>query len=323
MNQFEYANPATVEEAVALLSAKWGETEVLAGGTDLISLLKQGIAQPRLVVGLKNVKSLSGIEAKGGAVRIGATTSLKDFIANKDVQSNFPGLVTAARNIASQQMINMGTVGGEILQRPRCWYYRNGLGLLGTKDGKSLIETGENRYHAIFANSGAAKFVHASSLAPGLVALGASLQIQGPKGARTVAAGEFFAAPKSETERESVLAPNEILTAIEIPAAGLKNGVYEIRQRTGLDWPMVAAFVAFKDNGGKAQDVRIVLGHVAPTPYHSKKGSAALEGLPITDASLANAAEAALSEATPLSGNKYKVPQAKVAIRRAGLAAPT
>jgi xanthine dehydrogenase YagS FAD-binding subunit len=321
MNAFEYANPATVEEALGLLAGSWGETEVLAGGTDLISLLKQGIAQPRLVVSLKNVKGLSGIETKGGAIRIGATTKLKDFIANKDVQSNFPGLVTAARNIASQQMINMGTVGGEILQRPRCWYYRNGLGLLGMKDGKSLIETGENRYHAIFGNSGAAKFVHASSLAPGLVALGATLQLQGPKGARSVAAGEFFAAPKSETDRESVLAPNEILTAIEIPAAGLKNGVFEVRQRKGLDWPMVAAFVAFKDNGGKAQDARIVLGHVAPTPWHSKKGSAALEGQAVTAESLDKAAATALADATPLSGNKYKVPQAKVAIRRAGLAA--
>ncbi len=321
MNAFEYANPASVEEAVGLLAASWGETEVLAGGTDLISLLKQGLTQPRLVVSLKNVKGLSGIESKGGAVRIGATTKLKDFVANKDVQTNFPGLVTAARNIAGEQMLNMGTVGGEILQRPRCWYYRNGLGLLGMKEGKSLIETGENRYHAIFANSGAAKFVHASSLAPGLVALGATMHVQGPKGARAVAAGEFFAAPKTETDRESVLAPNEVLTAIEIPAAGLKNGVYEVRHRKGLDWPMVAAFVAFKDNGGKAQDARIVLGHVAPGPWNSKKGAAALEGQAVTDASLANAAEAALAEATPLSGNKYKVQQSKVAIRRAGLAA--
>ncbi len=260
MNAFEYANPATVEEAVGLLAASWGETEVLAGGTDLISLLKQGLTQPRLVVSLKNVKGLSGIETKGGAVRIGATTKLKDFVANKDVQTNFPGLVTAARNIAGEQMLNMGTVGGEILQRPRCWYYRNGLGLLGMKDGKSLIETGENRYHAIFANSGAAKFVHASSLAPGLVALGATMHVQGPKGARAVAAGEFFAAPKTETDRESVLAPNEVLTAIEIPAAGLKNGVYEVRHRKGLDWPMVASNKSFGIVNGSYKSA-----NVAPT----------------------------------------------------------
>jgi len=323
MHAFEYANPASVDDAVKMLSGTWGETEVLAGGTDLISLLKQEIANPKTVVSLKNVKGLAGIEKKGGAIHIGSMTKLKEFVANKDVQAEFPGLAQAAKNIAAAQMLNMGTVGGEVLQRPRCWYYRNGLGLLGMKDGKSLIESGENRYHAIFANSGPAKFVHASSLAPGLVALGATFHVHGPKGARKVAAAEFFTAPKTDMERESVLAPNEILTSIEIPAAGLKNGVFEVRHRKGLDWPMVAAFVAFKDNGGKAQDARIVLGHVAPMPWHSKKGSAALEGQAITDASLAKAADEALSEATPLSDNKYKVPQTKVAIRRAGLAALT
>lgn len=321
MHPFQYANPASVDDAVKLLSGTWGETEVLAGGTDLISLLKQEIAKPKTVVSLKNVKDLAGIKNEGGAIHVGSMTKLKDFVANKDVQTNFPGLVQAAKNISSHQMLNMGTVGGEVLQRPRCWYYRNGLGLLGVKDGKSLIETGENRYHAIFANSGPAKFVHASSLAPGFIALGATMHVQGPKGERKVAAADFFTAPKTDTERESVLAPNEILTSIEIPAAGLKNGVYEVRHRKGLDWPMVAAFVAFKDNGGKAQNAQIVLGHVAPTPYLSKKGSAALEGQAVTDETLAKAAELALSEATPLSGNKYKIPQCKVAIRRAGLAA--
>lgn len=321
MNAFEYANPATVEEAIGLLSGKWGETEVLAGGTDLISSLKQGLTQPRLVVSLKNVKGLSGVARKGDVVTVGATTRLKDFIANKYVQQQFPSLVTATKNISSPQMINMGTVGGDLLQRPRCWYFRQGLGLLGMKDGASLVEKGENRYHAIFGNEGAAKFVHASSLAPGLIALGATVQVQGPKGTRAVPAAEFFAIPKTENDRESVMQPNEILTAIEIPAKGLKNGVYEIRQRTSLDWPMVAAYVAYKDNGGKAQDARIVLGHVAPMPWLSQAGSQALEGQAVTAESLDKAAQAALADAKPLSQNRYKVAQAKVAIRRAGLAA--
>jgi xanthine dehydrogenase YagS FAD-binding subunit len=321
MNAFEYANPASAEEACGLLGAKWGETEVLAGGTDLISSLKQGLTAPRLVVSLKGVKDLSGVERKGDTVRVGATTRLRDFIANKDVQQNFPSLVTAVKNIGSPQMINMGSVGGDLLQRPRCWYYRQGLGLFGMKDGKSLVEVGDNRYHAIFDNKGPAKFVSASSLAPGLIALGATISVQGPKGARTVPAGEFFVTPKAETDREYALQPNEIVTAIDIPVAGLKNGVYEIRQRKGLDWPMVAAFVAYKDNGGKAQDARVVLGHVAPRSWHSQAGSKALEGQAVTAESLDKAAQAALAEAAPLSRNAYKVAQAKVAIRRAGLAA--
>jgi xanthine dehydrogenase YagS FAD-binding subunit len=244
MNAFEYANPASAEDAVALLGGAWGETEVLAGGTDLISSLKQGLTQPRLVVSLKNVKALGAIERKGDALQVGATARLRAFIANKDVQQNFPSLVTAVKNIGGDQMINMGTVGGDLLQRPRCWYYRQGLGLFGTKDGKSLVESGDNRYHAIFDNKGPAKFVSASSLAPGLIALGATVQILGPKGAREVKLGEFYRTPKTDTEREYALAPNEIVTSIAIPLSGLKNGVYEVRQRKGLDWPMVAAFVA-------------------------------------------------------------------------------
>jgi xanthine dehydrogenase YagS FAD-binding subunit len=293
---------------------------VLAGGTDLISSLKQGLTRPRLVVSLKKA-GLSGVQRNGNAISVGATTSLRDFIANKDVQQNFPSLVTAVKNIGSQQMINMGSVGGDLLQRPRCWYFRQGLGLFGMKDGTSLVETGDNRYHAIFDNQGAAKFVSASSLAPGLVALGASISIQGPGDSRSVPAAEFFVTPKAETEREYVLKPNEIVTGIEIPVAGLKNGIYEIRQRTGLDWPMVAAFVAYKDSAGKAQDARVVLGHVAPRPWHSKAGSKALDGQAVNAESLDKAAQAALAEATPLSRNAYKVAQAKVAIRRAGLAA--
>ncbi len=170
MNAFEYANPTSVEDAVSLLADAWGDTEVLAGGTDLITSMKQGLTSPRLVVSLSSVKGLGGITKKGDALQIGATTTLSELVANADVQKHFPALVTAANNIGSTQMLNMGTVGGDLLQRPRCWYFRNGFGLLGTYNGKPVIPSGDNRYHAIFGNSGAAKFVNASSLAPGLIA---------------------------------------------------------------------------------------------------------------------------------------------------------
>jgi xanthine dehydrogenase YagS FAD-binding subunit len=274
-----------------------------------------------LVVSLKEIKGLSGISKKGGALHVGATTKLKDLAANKDARSAFPALITAIENIGSAQMINMGSVGGDLLQRPRCWYYRNGLGLLAMQDGESLVAKGENRYHAIFANDGAAKFVHASSLAPVLIALGATVHVAGPNGKRAVDAAEFFSIPTSESDRESVLASNEVLTSVEVPMNGRKNGLYEIRQRTGLDWPMVAAAIAFDGSASRATNVRIVLGHVAPVPWHSEAGSKALEGKAVNEANLDAAAAAALNGAKPLSGNAYKVPQAKVAIRRAGLAA--
>ena len=135
MNAFEYANPTSVEDAVSLLADTWGDTEVLAGGTDLITSMKQGLTSPRLVVSLSSVKGLGGITKKGDALQIGATTTLSELVANADVQKHFPALVTAANNIGSTQMLNMGTVGGDLLQRPRCWYFRNGFGLLAMHNG--------------------------------------------------------------------------------------------------------------------------------------------------------------------------------------------
>lgn len=320
MKAFEYANPKSVEDAVGLLGKSWGETEVLAGGTDLLSSIKQGISEPGLVVSLKDVKGLGGISSKGGALRVGATATLAALVSNGDAQKHFPGLVTAASNVASQQMLNMGTVGGDLLQRPRCWYFRNGMGLLATQDGDSLVAKGDNRYHAILGNGGDAKFVSASSLAPCLIALGATVTVQGAGGSREVAVGDLYQTPKKENEREYTLKPNEVLTEISIPMNGLANATYEVRHRRGLDWPMVTASVAFKVSGGKASDAQLVLGHVAPVPWHSGKGSAALNGQSVPGAASA-AADLALDDARPLSGNGYKVQQAKVAIRRAVAAA--
>lgn len=322
MNAFEYASPASVEQAVKLLGKSWGETEVLAGGTDLLTSLKQELIHPKRIVSLKKISGLQGIDASSEAVTVGATTTLADFIAHDDVQKHFPALVTAAENIGGAQIINMGTVGGDLLQRPRCWYYRQGFGLFGTKDGKELVPNGDNRYHAIFSNNGPAKFVNPSSLAPALIALDATLNIAGPSGERSVAAADFFKIPASEAEREYDLKPNEVLTSIIIPVKGLKNATYEIRQRRGLDWPMVTATVAFAHSGGKAGDARVVLGHVAPVPHVSKSAVSALNGIDPADAEAVKKVGAAAAEgAKPLSKNGYKVQQVKVAVRRAIAAA--
>ena len=317
MKSFEYASPIDVESAVGLLGDRFGEVEILAGGTDLVTSLKQGLVAPKRLVSLKAIRPLRGIEVSGDTVRVGAMTPLADVAENEKIRSEFPSLVQAIEGISSPQIINMGTVGGDLCQRPRCWYYRQGFGLLGQQDGKSLVPEGDNRYHAIFDNAGPAYFVNPSSLAPALIALAASLEIAGPNSkTRTVAVAEFFRKPRSADERENVLAPNELITQLVIPAIGLANATYEVRQRQGLDWPLVAAAVGLTRNNGE-----IVLGHVAPVPWRVPKAAAVLAGRVPDEALATRAADAAAEGATPLSGNAYKVRLVKTAVKRAILAA--
>jgi xanthine dehydrogenase YagS FAD-binding subunit len=321
MKPFEYAAPRNLKDATALLAAKWGETEILAGGTDVVTCLKQGLTAPNRVVSLKNVAELRGIKTERGELRIGATTTLAELIANKTVAENFPALVTAAKGVGAQQMLAVGTVGGDLCQRPRCWYYRNGLGLLAQKDGASLVAEGDNRYHAIFGNDGPAKFVSASGLGPALIALGATIIVVGPGGkTRKVPASGFFQTPKSENDRETALKPNEILSEVSIPLKGLKNATYEVRHRYGLDWPYVTATVAFQLKGGAVSDARVVLGHVAPVPWPAASAARALRGK-VDTALAAKCGETAASGAKPLNGNGYKVQLVKTAVKRAVLAA--
>jgi len=321
MKSFEYAAPKTLKEATALLGEHWGEVEILAGGTDLVTSLKQEITAPKRVVSLKNISELRGLKAEKNALHIGAMTSLADLIAHAEVQKHFPALVTAVQNIASPQMLAMGTVGGDLCQRPRCWYYRNGFGLLPKDGDASRAREGDNRYHAIFGTEGAALFVSASSLGPVLIALGATLTAEGPKAkTRKIAAADFFHVPSSDTEREITLKPNEVLREISIPISGLKNATYEVRHRHGLDWPYVTATVAFLEKKGTASDTRVVLGHVAPTPWKAESAAKALNGAQLNETAATKCADAAGDGARPLSNNAYKVQLVKAAVKRAVLA---
>jgi len=322
LKSFEYAAPKTVKEATALLGEKWGEVEVLAGGTDLVTSLKQGITTPNRVVSLKNISDLHGIKTSKNQLRIGAMTRLRELIANRDAQKHFPALITAAKNIGSAQMLAMGTVGGDLCQRPRCWYFRNGYGLLGTDGETSLVREGDNRYHAIYATDGPALFVSASSLGPVLIALDATVSLEAANGkSRQLPARDFFRVPKSNQERESALNPNEILTEISIPMNGARNAIYEVRHRHGLDWPYVTAAVAFASKNGSVSDARVVLGHVAATPVIARGAAEALNGAAIDETSAARCAEAAVQGAKPLSNNGYKVQLVRAAVKRAVLAA--
>jgi xanthine dehydrogenase YagS FAD-binding subunit len=320
MQAFEYANPTTLQEALGLLSAKWGQTDILAGGTDQISLMKEYLHTPRRVVNIKNIKELDGIQKTGDGLRIGALVTMDELAKNADVKAGYKSLADAAAGIPSPQIRHMGTAGGDLCQRPRCWYYRQGFGLLAMKDGKSLVPDGENKYHAIFGG-GPAYFVSASSLGPALIALGAKVKLMSAKGTREVPVKSFFVIPKDESTREIALRPDEILTEIIVPAAAPQSATYEVRQKEALDWPLAAAAVSLRMKGASVASAKVVLGHVAPTPWEAAGAERALVGKTITAATAEAAGKAAVEGAQPLSQNTYKVQLAKVAVKRALLEA--
>ena len=324
MDAFEFASPSTVKEAIALLGSDWEDASVFAGGTDLLSLLKDDIEETKRLVNIKRVGALHSIRNENGGLRIGAAVTIEQLLSASDVRKNFPAITDAAEGIRSHQHRNMGTVVGELCQRPRCWYYRNGMGLLALDDkGQSLVTQGDNRYHAIFGNSGPAKFVSPSSIAPALVALGAQLHVEGPSGGRDISAADFFIIPQKAGDREHALAPNEIVTEIVVPGSshGMRSATYEVRQKEGMDWPLAAAAVALKMNGGTVESAHIVLGHVAPKPWLAEDASQWLSGKTLSEETAAKAGDAAVQGATPLSRNGYKVQLARVAVKRALLAA--
>jgi xanthine dehydrogenase YagS FAD-binding subunit len=322
MKNFVYYRPATAEAAVGLLDARWGTSELLAGGTDLLDLQKEYVAKPDKVVSLAAVKGLSAVAEAPGSVTLGSGAKLAELAAHATLIKEFPSLTVAAGDIGGPQIRNMGTLGGNLCQRNRCWYFRDEHVNCLLKGGdKCFALDGENRYHAVFTRGHQCVIVHPSTLAPALIALGASVEALGPKGKRTLPLAQFFHAPKSADEREHVLAPNEVLLSVTVPREGKKNASYEVRHKQSYDWPLVQAAVAFKLDGGKASDVRVVLGHVAPTPVVAEAAAKAVEGKEITEATASAAGEAAAEGAKPLSQNAYKVKLIAVAVKRALLTA--
>lgn len=323
MQKFEYASPTTKEQAVALLGNEWGAAEAIAGGTDLLALMKDFIVTPKRVVNLKGIKELGGVTVlRNGGARIGATATFTDLLDK--LGKSIPALTDAVSGVTSPQIRNLGTVGGDLCQRPRCWYYRAGFGLLAKDEsGKALVPNGDNRYHAILGNDGPALFVNPSSLAPALVALNAKIKVFGPKGAREIDADKFFVTPKSDNEREYALAPNEIVTEISVPSMiGVRSATYEVRQKEALDWPLAAAAVALTfDANRKVKTARIALGHVAPVPWNAVEAAQSLVGKTITEETAAEAGKLAVAGARALSRNGYKIQLASVAVKRALLQA--
>ena len=335
MKNFTYHRPATIAAALPLLDQEWGKTELLAGGTDLLDRQKDYVSQPDKVVSLTGLggafREIRAFPPPGNfppSVVIGAGVRLAD-IAESGLLKSFPALVSAAAQIAGPQIRNMGTLGGSLCQRNRCWYFRDEHVNCLLKGGrKCFAQEGENHYHAIFTQGHPCVIVHPSTLAPPLIALQATAEVEGPKGKRTVAVEKLYQAPVKETQREHTLAPNEILASVTIPVtepqfAAFRNASYEVKQKEAIDWPLVQASVAYHvPQGGKAATgVRVVLGHVAPTPLLSEAAAKALEGKEVTEKTAEAAGEAAVEGARPLSQNAYKVQLLKVAVKRAVLLA--
>jgi xanthine dehydrogenase YagS FAD-binding subunit len=320
MRAFEYASPRGKQQAVGLLGANWNDAEVLAGGSDLLALMKDDIVQPKRLVNVKELQELRGISfSTQRGLRIGSLATLVELSENADAKQHYPMLARAAGDAASPQIRNVATLGGNMCQRPRCWYFRRGFGLLATgPDGKSLVPGGDNRHHAILGNDGPAYFVSPSSVAPALIAYGATIRLFGPKGPREVPLEKFFVIPNTEGEREHDLRPNEIVTELVVPPqSGVRVAQYEVRQKEAFDWPYATASVLLKMNGDTVQSARVVLGHVAPVPWVSNEASQALVGKPVSEETASAAGLAAVANAKSLGRNKHKIKLTQVAVKRA------
>jgi xanthine dehydrogenase YagS FAD-binding subunit len=317
MNRFELARATTTAEARELLSGKAGSV-FKAGGIDLLDHMKERLVEPPRVVDLKRIPGLDRVTAeKDGALRIGTLATLARVAAHPTVRKTHPALARACAEAASPQIRNVATIGGNLLQRPRCWYYRLESYKCVKKGGDVCFAVaGENRYHVLFGG-GPAYPPHPSNAAVALVAYGASFVLEGPKGSRTVPASDFFVLPKDDPTRENVLQPAELLLEIRVPpASGWKSAYYEVRERAAFDWPLVSAAVALKIGGGVVRDARVVLGQVATIPWRSAPAEKALVGKPVGAATAEAAGKAAVEGAEPMSDNGYKVDLVTTLVRR-------
>ena len=328
MNAFEWMNATTVAEAVNALKSVPAPNDEdagarpIAGGQDLLTTMKDYITRPTRVVNLKGIRGLDKIESDGkGGLRIGSLVTLTQLEENPLVRRSFPGLAEAAHSIGTPQIRNLGTVGGNLCQRPRCWYFRLEEVVCLKKGGtECYAATGENKYHAIFGG-GPSYIVHPSDLAPMLLALGASVSVSGADGKRAIALDKFFTLPSDgNLRRENVLKNEDIITDIIVPASKFaEHSTYlKFKERDSMDFAMsaVAAAVSLGANQ-TVSEARIVLGGVAPIPWRVPKAEGALVGKSMSSEMLTNVAKIALEGAEPLAKNAYKIPLTQTLVRRA------
>jgi len=326
MKAFEWVSASTVEEAVRQLQTnkpvqnRDEAPQPLAGGQDLLTAMKDYVVRPSRVVNLKSIPGLDRLQVDASGLRIGALVRLAQLEQNAEIKKRFPGLVEAASSVATPQIRNLGTVGGNLCQRPRCWYFRLEKVVCLRKGGdECYAESGENKYNAILGG-GPSFIVHPSDLAPMLVALGASVSTASPKGGRSILLEKFFILPSEEPTRENVLEPAEIITEINVPASpfAARSTYLKFKERDSLDFALSAVAAALEmDPSGTVRQARLVLGGVAPVPWRVPRAEEFLAGKRL-DASVATeAARLALRGASPLSKNAYKIPLTQTLVRRA------
>ena len=316
MNAFEWVNATTVDEALGQM----GSTSLLkAGGVDVLDRLKEGLDAPKRLVNIRNIKGLDRIDGDAATgLRIGPLVTLAQLDVHPVVRQSFTALADAAGHAATPQIRNMATAGGNLLQRPRCWYFRSRDFHCLKKGGETCFaQKGENQYHAIFRNDVCA-IVHPSALGTALVALDGSLELTGPRGKRVVRAEEFFTLPAVAVDRENSLGADEIVTLIVVPplVSGSRSAYTKLGEKESFDWPIAEVAVVVERSGVNVSRASIVLGAAAPVPYRAVAAEKALVGKPLDDASARTAAKAALEGATPLSGNGYKTTLFETVIRR-------
>jgi len=327
MRSFEWVSATSVGDAVKQLQLRKPPEDPdegprpMAGGQDLLTTMKDYVTRPVRVVNLKTIPGLDRIETDPrGGLKIGALVTMAQLEAHADVGQKFPGLAEAAHSVATPQIRNLGTVGGNLCQRPRCWYFRLEHVVCLRKGGdECYAESGENKYNAILGG-GPSFIVHPSDLAPMLVALEATVSIAGPNGNRTLPLEKFFVLPSEDYRRENALEPAEIITHIQVPPSSFaaQSTYLKFKERSSLDFALSAVAAAIEVGPDrKVRQARMVLGGVAPVPWRVPKVEAFLAGKALEPATLAEAGRLALRGAEPLSKNGYKVPLTQALVRRA------
>ena len=315
LNAFEYVEAASIQDA--LREAANGAV-VKAGGIDLLDRMKEGIDAPKRLVNIRRVRGLDKIAEDNGGLRIGPLVTLTQLHENEAVRKRYTALAEAAEHSATPQIRNMATIGGNLLQRPRCWYFRSSdFNCLRKGGDKCFAQDGENEYHAIFDNQLCA-IVHPSSLAIPLIAFGAHVELTSAQGKRNVAVEDLFVTPEQDVTREASVLPGELITAITVPAPaeGTKSAYYKQGEKESYDWPLAAVAVALQMSGDNCQKANVILGFVAPTPLRAKGAETKLNNATISDQSARAAAKEALLGATPMSKNAFKVPIFEAVVRR-------
>jgi len=311
MNNFEHADATTIADAISLLASN-GSSVPIAGGTDLLTQIKLGLIKPGRLVNLKTIPGLDLITVVNNGLNIGALANLDTIANNSVVRVQYPALIKAIEVTASPQLRNSGTVGGNLAQGPRCWYYRGQFQCWMKGGERCYARNGENSHHAIFGN-GRCNQVHPSDLAPVLIALGAEINIEGIRGRRTIPLSDLFQIPHEGSRQLTILDPGEIITMIHLPTpvSGSRSTYFKAMERKVWSFALASVAVQLVIEDGVIRNPVIVLGGVAPKPWRLPKSEESLRNQPINREVITAAAETAVEGAQPLNANHYKIPLVK------------